>query len=69
MTVTTKTETAKAPNPNQLKTDTLKEVAMAIASGAESRHSYTEVVKVLARRLKASPKKVRRQARTQFWSH
>jgi hypothetical protein len=50
-------------------TDQLKKYAMSAARGGKynSNLSYTEVVKTLARRLKANPKKIRRQARTQFW--
>jgi hypothetical protein len=62
--------TTMTTNANTIPTAVLKRAATVMANGGTvvpSTLTYTEVVKVLARRLKASPKKVRRQARTKFW--
>jgi hypothetical protein len=57
-------------NVNTTKTPELKTMAMKFATSATVAHReyYTKIVKALASRLKANPKKVRRQARTQFWA-
>ncbi len=56
---------------NTLKIDTLKNYAMTAAAGKKLPNgtTYTQVVKALSRRLRSNPKKVRRQARTQFWAN
>lgn len=55
---------------SKAKTGILKGYAMEAARGkAPTDVSYTAVVRILASRLKADPKKIRRQARTQFWKN
>jgi hypothetical protein len=67
MTTTTK-KPAHIKPLSRISTETLKDYAMEAAHGiAPSDVSYTAVVRILASRLKADPKKIRRQARTKFW--
>lgn len=58
-----------SPSYNTLKTPELKGMAMKFATSSTVLHrqAYTRIVKILASRLKASPKKIRRQARTKHW--
>jgi hypothetical protein len=60
--MTTKT-VSKMPTPE------LKSIAMTAAAGKKTTVPYTDVIRTLASRLKADPKKIRRQARDQFWKH
>lgn len=61
---------SKKASISQLSTVDLKDMAMKLSGSPTTGHkqTFTKVVKTLASRLKASPKKIRRQARTKFWN-
>lgn len=61
--------TTKTQPLSKIATPILKGYAMEAAKGkAPPDVDYTKVVRILASRLRSNPKKVRRQARTQFWA-